>query len=286
MEFVLSITSREQILNTLCQGINIGIKGYSFDNIYNIDIIELAEYIDITKTSDKKLFISLNRIFHEQEFDNIIGILSNPLICEVEGIYFSDLGLVEIANKYNIVSKLIYTPETLLTNRFEIEALKDSNISSFTISNEIAKEDIRDIISLTDVKLTVIGFGYISMFYSKRKLITLYNDSNEVLTESRDGFIVEETRSDNYPILEGDYGTHIYRSKIFSIHSELEYFNDIDYIRIDAYKIDNDILNAAEIALIKGNMDKLEQHFNLIDDGFLNTKTIYKKVSQWENQNY
>ncbi len=278
MEFVLSITNKNQILKTLCHAINIGIRGYSFDSIYNIDIDDLSKYIKLSKEHNKKLFLSLNRIFHERELEKVYEIFSNPLIREIEGIYFSDLGLVEIAKKHNIISKLIYTPETLITNKFEVEALKDSNISSFTISNEIVKEDIKDIISLINVKLTIIGFGYISMFYSKRKLITLYNDSGEILTEYKDAYLVEETRKDKYPILEGEYGTHIYRSKIFSIHNELEYFSDIDYIRIDAYKIEEDILEAAENALINCNSEKLEHYLSKVDDGFLNTKTIYKKV--------
>ncbi len=278
MEFILSITNKNQISNTLCQAINIGIKGYSFDNIYNIDTNELETFIKLTRDYDKKLFISINRIFHEQEFDELSKLLTNQFINDIEGIYFSDLGLVELGKQYNIIDKMIYTPETLLTNRFEIEALKDSNVSSFTISNEIVKEDIKDIISLPDVKLTAIGFGYVSMFYSKRKLITLYNDSSKLLTEHKDGFLVEETRNDKYPILEGEYGTHIYRSKIFSIHNELEYFRNIDYIRIDAYKVDEDILKAAEIALISQDSCQLDKYLDLVDDGFLNTRTIYKKV--------
>ncbi len=278
MEFVLSITNENQISNTLCQIINIGIKGFSFDNIYNIDINDLSDYVDKVRKYDKKLFVSLNRIFHEYELEDVEKIISNPVMEKISGIYFSDLGLIELGNKYNILTKMIYTPETLLTNKYELEALKDSGISSFAISNEITKEDIKDIISIQDIKVDMIGFGYISMFYSKRKLISLYNNSINNLSEFNNGYLIEETRNDQFPILEGTYGTHIYRSKVFSIHNELRYLEGISFVRLEAYKIDSELLRAAEQAIIECNSTKLNDYTEIIDDGFLNIKTIYKKV--------
>ncbi len=278
MEFVLSITNNEQISKTLCGIINIGIRGYSFDNILSVDIEELDSYINITKDNSKKLFISMNRIFHEHELASVSDILSNKILDNVDGIYFSDLGLIEFGIKYNVIDKMIYTPETLLTNNFEIEALKDSGVSNFSISNEIIKEDILDIIETNDVKFDMVGFGYVSMFYSKRKLVSLYNSSNNEVPTYKEGYIIEEQRNGKYPILEGEYGTHIYRDKIFSIHNDKELLNNINYIRIESYKVEQSILEASEQALINNNSSLLNKYSELIDDGFLNTKTKYKKV--------
>ncbi len=278
MEFVLSITNKNQISKTSCQVINVGIEGYSFDNIYNVDMSELEELIREVKSYNKKLFISINRIFHEPDLGNVSNILSNLQIDDIDGIYFSDLGLVEIGKNNKVLYKMIYTPETLITNKYEVEALKDSNISSFSISNEITKEDILEIISVDDTKLDIIGFGYVSMFYSKRKLISLYNDSNSSITTDKEGYLIEEVRDGKYPILEGEYGTHIYRNKIFSVHNEIDSLKGIDYIRIESYKISSEVLEAAENALIRNDNSMLNEYFELIDDGFLNTKTMYKKV--------
>ena len=78
-------------------------------------------------------------------------------------------------------------------------------------------------------ELSLVGHGYLDMFYSKRKLISNYfiyksNDKKNIV--DNDSFkLKEEMRPDSfYPILEDEAGTHIFRDKALNSFAE---FNEL-----------------------------------------------------------
>ena len=128
------------------------------------------------------------------------------------------------------------------------------------------------------------------MFYSKRTLLKNYFKSVNSDYKYQNNFnltLEEKRRKGKYPIIEDDFGTHVFRDKVSTVIKYLDSLKNVDYFLIDTlFKSDEyalDILKmfkegySEELALKL--MEKYDEEW---DDGFLNLKTIYKKDDEDE----
>jgi putative protease len=134
-----------------------------------------------------------------------------------------------LADEFGLKNKVIYQPGTMNTSSFDNEYFFLKQIKGITISKEITLEEIKKIFENKKTELSLVGHGYLDMFYSKRKLISNYfiyksNDKKNIV--DNDSFkLKEEMRPDSfYPILEDEAGTHIFRDKALNSFAE---FNEL-----------------------------------------------------------
>lgn len=215
-----------------------------------------SHYEDIIYNS--QTIISLNKVFHEDELDNVYSFFKNLDDKEFFGIIFSDLAIYQIAKEYNLTNKLIYDPNTLITNYEDFNFWSSFNILGVFVSPFITLEDLKLIGKNKKLKLFYQGYGNLNMFYSHRPLITNFLDFNKTEPNkfvNKILFLNEETRNEYYPIIETNNEIIIYTPYCFSC---LDNLNEIEEI-VDYLYIDESIC------------------YGDISDGFLNKKTIYRK---------
>lgn len=236
-------------------GIIIGQENFSnrFNSYFNNDKIENIKY-ECNKLG-LELYINLNNIFYEKDIINLKNNLIYLKSLKVDGIYFNDLAIIQLAKELNMIDLLIYHPDTLLTNTLDIKFYLDQNLKGVCLSNEITLEDINEIAKYND-SLHLIIHGRINLSYSRRKFIKTYfeeinreykYDNNLKLS------LIESTRDKKMPILENDEGT-----SIFSDYT-LESFNEIKLLKIEYMIIDDIFMNEDElfdtIALYNNELD-------------------------------
>ena len=221
--------------------------------------VKLPAYFDVDivdKYDD--LFISVNKIFHEDELSDLKDYLKYLKIKKIKGIFFSDFGVFNICEELGMLDLLIYDPNTLVTNYKELEFF-EGKIKGVVISPFISLDEVKEFKS-DKLELYFLGNGRINLFYSKRKLITNYCKYHDLEADFIKHNLVlrEELRNDlYYPIIEDEYGTYVYSPFIFSCLDLENELSNIDYLIID-YIYDN--------KFIKGD--------NL---GFLNRNLVYRK---------
>lgn len=221
--------------------------------------VKLPAYFDV-EIVDKydNLFISVNKIFHEDELEGLEKYLKYLKTKKIQGIFFSDFAVYSIASRLDMLDLLIYDPNTLVANYKELEFF-EGKIKGVVISPFISLDELKEFKS-NKLELFFLGNGRINLFYSKRKLITNYCKYHDLEADflKHDLVLREELRNDlYYPIIEDEYGTYVYSPFVFScldLESEL---TNIDYLIID-YICDN--------KFVKGD--------NL---GFLNRNVVYRK---------
>ena len=221
--------------------------------------VKLPAYFDV-EIVDKydNLFISVNKIFHEDELEGLEKYLKYLKTKNIQGIFFSDFAVYSIASRLGMLDLLIYDPNTLVANYKELEFF-EGKIKGVVISPFISLDELKEFKS-DKLELFFLGNGRINLFYSKRKLITNYCKYHDLEADFLKHNLVlrEELRNDlYYPIIEDEYGTYVYSPFVFScldLESEL---TNIDYLIID-YICDN--------RFVKGD--------NL---GFLNRNVVYRK---------
>ncbi|MFA6800679.1 MAG: U32 family peptidase, partial [Acholeplasmataceae bacterium] len=182
--------------------------------------------------------------------------------------------------------KLIYNPETLMTNYYDFNFLVPTGIFGVFIAKEITLDDIKMIADKKQTKLFMVGHGHLNMFYSKRQLIKNYMDfinQENYLHNKQTIKLIEEKRKDEpYPILEDLAGTHVFRSQVFDSIDYLDVLSPIvDYLVIDTiFKDDDYAIEILKMYKHQKGLSKeelMKKYDEIWDHGFFFKKTLYKQ---------
>ncbi len=249
---------------------------FSVRVLKRFDINQIKEIIFSCRNYDIKVYISINKMIHENDLESLKSFLEELKKLNIDGIVIGDLTVYAQAKKLHLESKIIYQPGTMNTETYSIEYFEKHFIKGITLSREITLDEINKILLYeTKLELSIIGHGYLDMFYSKRKLLTNYftykNINGREIINNYNYRLNEEIRpNDFYPILEDNYGTHIFRShklisyneikiiksKITDFYIERLFIEDEEYF--DSIKLYNDSID----------IDFFLNKYNNYDSGF------------------
>lgn len=213
--------------------------------------------IAIAKNENKEIFVCINKNIHNDEIKKLEDSLKQIEKLKINGIIFYDIAIVNLKNKLNLKTPLVWHQEHLTTNYGTINYWYQKGCKYAYLSSELTKEEIGEIIKKSKAKLFVNIFGYVPMFTSKRNLITNYLKYFSLKDNKGNKKIYKENKF--YPIIEKD-GTTVLSNYILNIKEEIK----ADYLVYNSYLID-DI-----IEVLKGNNKYKEEN------GFLYQKTFYK----------
>ena len=275
------------VKNVIVSDGNFGIKGEVSCTPSEIESIRIE-----TNQLAIKLFVNVNSLFHESELSKLEEYISFLFNLNVDYIIFSDMAVYMFARRMGKAKKLIFASETFVTNNFEVNYWID-RVSSAIISNELSLEELMDMSKNAKSEVGYMVYGYHSMFYSKRELLTNYftykGKNDKGIVNNRNLRIVEEIREDQYPIVQDEKGTHIYTGKIFCLFKELIEFENTNLknLFISANFIDKsnyfrviEIYQRAIFALesnsFMGLRDQLFEELVAIDSN-INTSHLYSK---------
>lgn len=263
------------ILKPYCDAFLVGIKDYtvSFRNCFSFN--EINEL----KALNKQIILRLDYLLFEDEVSSFSTLISS--LKDNDFLYYvNDIGSLEILKEHGLISKTIYDPLTMITNKLDAKFYNDLGLNAFGLSLEIP---YKDVLTMTDLNLFYQVFGYREMFSSKRKVVSLYLEEKKLESHLENMILVEQTRNDSYPIFEDKRGTFIYRSYIINY---LEHINDFKYALIDSLLIDFDTYfkivqnayayknNIIDLNSLNSNVNHLNLH---IEDGFKFKDSVYQK---------
>ena len=187
---------------------------------YNLD--EIRQINEYCLNNNLKRYITLDTFIFEKDKVAVYEYLDFLKELDIDGLYFTDLGIVLMAGEA-FKNKLIYDPDTLLTNSLDVNFYSKQNIGT-VISRELCLDEIKKIIENNLNRVDMQVFGHLKMSYSRRKFLGNYFKhigSDVDLTNKRDVLLVEENRDYSLPIIEDRYGTRIYTDYIFLMYQEL-----------------------------------------------------------------
>ena len=247
--------------------------------------INLDEAIKLLKANNKKIILGINKIFHPFEIDEIKGFINKYKNDDIY-YYISDLGIANILIDLGLNNKIIYNPETMITNYLDLSLLMTFNFDAYQMSSEITLNDLKLAYEKTNSNLAYFGFGKKIMFYSKRKLLSLYSNKTNIDMPKENGYLKETTRNDYIPITENINGTYILRPYAISLLEDIDSLSFLKYMILDSNYIDfNDYIkvlntyydyNNKKISLNMA-LDTINNLNLLIEDGFKNNDTVYLK---------
>lgn len=282
--------------NTYCYNFN-KVDGFIYNSYeysnYPSQTYSLNDLISLNYPLNKLKFLNIDRIIDEEEIDDLKEYLSKVYDIFDYFIY-SDYSIYTLFKEMfgNIaINKLIYDSKTLVCSYQELDKIPTKSF----ISSELSYEEVQTIINnSSDKKLCLNVFGFHQIMYSKRPLLSLYNDyiknkvfnKNKVSNKNALYDLKEELRDDKYKIIEKEKGCYIYAPYLVSYKKYLDNLSEkVFLIRINnaIEFIDNDNLHKVINKYIDYINEKEDINFedvNLkmeIKEGFLTEKLYLLK---------
>lgn len=221
----------------------IGIEGFSIRQSLTISLRDLKEVVLQCHALNLKLYVNALRFFMEDELNLLETFLKACKEADVDGIYYSDEGVFYEAQKQGMESLLIYQPETLITNHMDIAFYLHLGIQSVSLAHECSLEEILQMTE-QNKEVEILISGYFSILYSRRMLVTNYLDAIKSNEKGHKKVLdlIESTRQDRMPIVEDDYGTHIFSEAPIQSQKELPVLKEhgLYRFRIDSIFMDDD----------------------------------------------
>lgn len=213
------------------------------------------------KLSDipKDSYILINRVLDSKGIDELKLIKDD--LKGYKGVIFEDLG---VYNTLKDIVPLIWAQSHFGTNTESINFWL-GKCESTLISNEITKEEIKDIVDNAISPVVFNVFGKNMIMYSRRTLLTNFNKYNE-LSNYNDMELNETHTKNKFLVKESEYGSAFFNNEYFNY---IKFSDELNDDNIKFYLVFNLDLPVEKVASVLDG----EEYGN---DGFLNKKTVYR----------
>ena len=226
------------------------LKNYciGYENTFSIE--------EINNINEDK-YVIINKVLDTKEIEELKSVINT---IKAKGFIFEDIGLIN--NIDETYEKILYM------NHFNCNSVSANvwlnYVDSVVLSNELTFDEYKTITSKINKDIVLNVFGYNQVMYSKRKLLSNYNDNfNQEHTYKNE--IKDKYGNVKFNIIEQDYNTIILSEKIFDGRRLLE-LDNVKYFYINSSFINKeDILKFIEGESVENT-----------DEGFLDKPSFYK----------
>lgn len=150
-------------------------------NAKNFSLEDLKEAANYAHSLNKKIYVTVNIIFHNEDLDGLIKYLKELEKIHVDAVIVSDLAVVNIINENNINLEVHLSTQASTLNSYAASFWKNLNVKRIVLAREASREDIKAIKEKTNLDLEVFIHGAMCTSFSGRCVLSNYctnRDSN------------------------------------------------------------------------------------------------------------
>ena len=168
----------ERLKVTLTYGadaVYIGGQKYSLRaNATNFSIEEIKEGYDFAHKLNKKVYLTLNIVFHNEDMDGVEEYIKEVVDAGIDAFIVSDPFIIShIKTNYPQVEVHLSTQNST-SNYKSVEYFKDEGIDRVVLARELSKDEIKEIIDKTGVDIEVFIHGAMCTCFSGRCALSNY----------------------------------------------------------------------------------------------------------------
>lgn len=188
----------------------IGGKDYSLRaNANNFSKEELKEASKIAHEMNKKLYVTVNIVFHNEDLQGLTEYLKYLSTIKIDAIIISDPLIIDIIKENNIDLNFHISTQSSTTNKETVKFWQSKGAERIVLARELSKAEIKDIIEETNAEIEVFLHGAMCTCYSGRCILSNYftgRDSNRggCAQVCRFIFDLEETQDPKYSLATKD----------------------------------------------------------------------------------
>lgn len=160
----------------------IGGKDYSLRaNANNFSTNEIKEAVSFAHNLGKKIYVTLNIIFHNEDLEGVTKYLKELSKAKVDAVIISDVFLIDIIKKETPDLKIFLSTQDSVTNKESVKYFMNKGVSRVVLARELTKDEIKEIYDETKCELEIFLHGAMCTSYSGRCVLSNYftnRDSN------------------------------------------------------------------------------------------------------------
>ena len=137
-------------------------------NAQNFSLDQIKEACLFAHKLNKKVYVTVNIIFHNEDTKNLEEYLKNLEICGVDAIIISDLFVAKLASEVAPNLKIHISTQTSTLNYEAVNFLKKLNVERVVLGREASREEIKEIIDKTKIEVECFIHGAMCASYSGR----------------------------------------------------------------------------------------------------------------------
>lgn len=143
-------------------------------NAKNFSIEEINEASLYAHSLGKKVYVTVNIVFHTGDTDGITDYLKELAKAKVDAIIVSDPFIIDIINKNNIDLKVHISTQASTLNYETVMYWKSLGVERVVLARELSKEEIKEIIDKTGMEIEIFVHGAMCSSYSGRCVLSNY----------------------------------------------------------------------------------------------------------------
>ncbi len=245
-------------------GKKFGLRAFA-GNFTDNEILEATTY---AHSLGKKVYITVNILAHEGDFDGLADYIKELEKCKVDAVIVSDLGIIELIREVAPNLTIHVSTQANVLNSYAINFLARLGIKRIILARELSIEEIKTIRARIpkDIELESFVHGAMCISYSGRCLLSNYltgRDANRGACAQPcrwEYTITEKSRKgEEYEIQEDERGTYILNSKDMMM---IEHLKELEEAGVTSFKIEGrmkspyyvaNVVNAYRRAIDKGD---------------------------------
>jgi putative protease yrrO len=153
----------------------IGGRNYSLRaNAKNFSIEEIKEAVKYAHNLNKKVYVTVNIVFHNEDIKGIKEYLIALSEAKVDAIIVSDPLIIDIINDNNINLKVHISTQASTLNYEAVSFWKSQGVERVVLAREMSKNEIKEIIDKTGMEIETFVHGAMCSSYSGRCVLSNY----------------------------------------------------------------------------------------------------------------
>ena len=227
----------------------------------------MAEGIKYAHDRGKKVYVALNIIAHNTDFDGLKEYIDELVELKADGVIVADLGITDFIRTHAPGLHIHVSTQASVTNFATVEFYKKLGATRVVLARELSMDEIREITKrVPDIEIECFVHGAMCISYSGRCLLSNYmtgRDSNmgDCAQSCRWKYhLMEEKRPGEYlPVYEDDRGTFIFNSKDICM---IEHIDKLIEAGVTTFKIEGRVKSEYYVAtVVKAYRDAIDAYF-------------------------
>lgn len=256
------------------------IGGYNYSlraNANNFSIDEIKEAVTFTHNLNKKVYVTVNILFHNEDLKNLDDYLIELSNANVDAFIVSDMAVIKRINELKLKPELHISTQESSTNKYTIKFWENLGATRVVLGRECSKLDMIDIKENTNAELEVFIHGAMCTSYSGRCVLSNYvtkRDSNRGGCSQVCRFTFNMDDNNDFQIASKDL-------------SMIDYLEDLINIGVSSLKIEGRMRSMYYIATVVDSYKKVRDMVlnNTLTEEKLNYyKKVLNRVSNRENR--
>ena len=255
----------------------------------NFDEQQMKEAVDFVHQNAKKIYITVNIVAHNGDFDGLGDYLKFLYEIGVDAVIVSDIGIIEHIKKHAPNLEFHISTQANITNKYVAKFFADLGAKRIVLARELSLKEIKEIRDFIpkEVELEAFVHGAMCISYSGRCLLSNFltgRDGNRgacVQACRWEYTICEKSRrGEGYEIQEDERGTYILNSKDLNM---IKHLKELEEAGVYSLKIEGRMKSAYYVANI---INAYRRALNNLKDGKEISEELYNETFKSSHRNY